>query len=344
MIKKLMKPFKIAKMPLFLFWIALILDALVFPAVQLILSYAQKYLVNAVEYQNTGLMRDVYILAMIIIFLVVVVNPLAEYFKDKAVHKYHANLQYEVSRRLLSFQHAFFEATHSGEVLTKLNSDMDQVIGIYRWSFHRFFLAIFYGFGAIILMFFLSWQMAVIVIAFAMFETWLITKLSGKMEELSRCIQEKISLTNEILLDIAKMTKLIRVFSIHKLIQKKYKEATADVVSESIKRNGHMLVIEGVSELLNAVNVVGILCLGILMYFMQIIDLGSVMAFLVLQDGITYMFQNLGGFIPDIHQGVASIERLLDLLDYPMEEDAKDIKPHPLNSGVTSGSRLPEPY
>lgn len=340
MIQKLMKPFQIAKMPLSIFAVALVLDALVFPVVQLILSYAQKYLVNAVEYQNTSLMRYVYILAIVIVFFVVVVNPLAEYFKDKAVHQYHANLQTEVSRRLLSFKHSFFEATHSGEVLTKLNSDMDQVIGIYRWSFHRFLLAVFYGIGSIVTMFFLSWQMAIVVIAFAIFETWLITKLSGRIQELSKYIQEKIGVTNEILLDIVKMTKFIRIFSIHKFIQKKYSEATTEVVNESVKRNNHILVIEGLSELLNAVNVVGILCFGIWMYFMQVVDLGSVMAFLVLQDGITYMFQNLGGVIPDIHQGTASIERLLGLLDYPMEKDA-DGPLQPLNNEVTiSGKNL----
>ncbi len=344
MIKKLMKPFKIARMPLFMFLAALVVDSLVFPVVQLILSFAQKYLVNAVEYHNTGLMRYVYLLAIIIIFLVVVINPLAEYFKDKAVHTYHANLQAEVCRRLLSFKHSFFETTHSGEVLTKLNSDMGEMISIYRWSFHQFLLAIFYGVGAIVMMFFLSWQMAVIVIVFAMFETWLITKLSSKIEELSRFIQEKIGVTNEILLDIVKMTKFIRIFSINKFIQKKYQEATTDVVIETVKRNHRMLVIEGISELLHAVNVVGILCLGIWMYFMQIIDLGSVMAFLVLQDGITYMFQNLGGFIPEVHQGVASMERFLDLLDAPME-DTQNINLQPLKGGVSiSGENLSFQY
>lgn len=177
--------------------------------------------------------------------------------------------------------------------------------------------------------------MAIIVIAFAIFETWLITKLSGRIQELSKYIQEKIGVTNEILLDIVKMTKFIRIFSINKFIQKKYNEATTDVVNESVKRNNHILVIEGISELLNAVNLVGILCLGIWMYFMQVVDLGSVMAFLVLQDGITYMFQNLGGVIPDIHQGAASIERLLDLLDYPMEQDSKGTQSPPLNNEVT---------
>lgn len=345
MIKKLMKPFQIARIPLSMFGIALVLDALVYPSVQLMLSYAQKYLVNAVEYQNTGLMRYVYILAVVIILLVVVVNPLAEYFKDKAVHQYHANLQSEISKRLLSFKSSFFEATHSGEVLTKLNSDMGQVIGIYRWSLHRFLLAVFYGVGSILVMFFLSWQMAIVVIAFAIFETWLITRLSGRIQDLSRYIQEKIGVTHEILLDIKKMSKFIRIFSINRLIQKKYNEATADVVNESIKRNNHILVIEGISELLNAVNVVGILCFGIWMYFLQVVDLGSVMAFLVLQDGITYMFQNLGGVIPEIHQGAASIERLLDLLDYPMEQDSKAIKFQPLSDEVTiSGKNLSFQY
>lgn len=345
MIKKLMKPFQITSIPLLMFGSALVLDALAFPAVQLMLSYAQKYLVNAVEYQNTGLMRYVYILAVVIIFFVVVVNPLAEYFKDKAVHQYHANLQSEVSRRLLSFEHSFFETTHSGEILTKLNSDIDQVIGLYRWSLHRFLLAIFYGIGSILMMFFLNWQMAIIVIAFAIFETWLITKLSARIQELSKYIQEKISITNEILLDIIKMMKFIRIFSVNKLIQKKYSEATTDVVNESVKRNNHILIIEGVSELLNAVNVVGILSIGIWMYFMQVIDLGSVMAFLVLQDGITYMFQNLGGVIPDVQQRVASIERLLDLLDYPMEKDVENINQRTRNNEVTiSGKNLSFQY
>lgn len=90
---------------------------------------------------------------------------------------------------------------------------------------------------------------------------------------------------------------------------------------------------------------VGVLCFGIWMYFLEVVDLGPVMAFLVLQDGITYMFQNLGGVIPDVHQGVASIERLLDLLDYPMEQDWKGTKSQPLNNEVTiSGKNLSFQY
>ena len=57
------------------------------------------------------------------------------------------------------------------------------------------------------------------------------------------------------------------------------------------------------------------------MYFLNYTDLGSVMAFLILQDGVTYMSLNLREFFGQIQQSRVNIQRVFEMLDQDIESD-----------------------
>ena len=46
---------------------------------------------------------------------------------------------------------------------------IDGVKSLFSWSFHRFFLAVFYGFGSIALMVCLCWQLAAVILILSFF-------------------------------------------------------------------------------------------------------------------------------------------------------------------------------
>jgi ATP-binding cassette subfamily B protein len=234
------------------------------------------------------------------------------------------NLRKFTVDKLLALPLPFFEQVHSGDIMTRVNSDLEAIGSIYSWSFFRFLLAVFYGLGSAFIMMFLSWQLAVLIIILAVAETWIIAKASLRIRENSKYIQEKTGLSNEMFLDIVKGIRFIRMFSIEHILNKKYRKVNEEVSAFTIQRNQRILLMNAISDLFNAVNLVGILSIGIVMYFMNYIDLGSVMAFLILQDGVSYMFYNLGEFFPSIQQALASVQRVFDILDEESETDYHD--------------------
>ena len=89
----------------------------------------------------------------------------------------------------------------------------------------------------------------------------------------------------------------------------------------SQKRNNVFLLLEALNSLYSMLNIVGVLVIGIFLYLNQMTDLGTVMAFLVLQDGVSYMFQNIGSYFPSIQQSLICIERLEEIYSLKEEDD-----------------------
>lgn len=336
-IQLVLKPLRTVEMPRPVYWVSLIVDGMIFPLVQILLSITQKNLVNAIEFRDSSLMAVVYMLSIAILILVMLINPLAEFFKDRSIHRFNQNLRRHMLEKLLSLPMSFYEKTHSGDIMTRVNSDLEAISNIYSWSFHRFLLAVFYGLGSVSVMIFLSWQLSLITLILAIVETWIIAKASLKIRENSQYIQEKTGLSNAMFLDIVKSIRFIRMYSIGNILSEKYKKVNNEVTACFIQRSKRILGMNAVSDLFNAVNLIGTLITGIVLYFMNYVDLGSVMAFLILQDGVSYMFENLGEFFPSVQQSAASVKRVFDILDMENEADQDseiESKPVPVYDGI----------
>lgn len=200
-------------------------------------------------------MNGVYMLSAVVFILIFLVNPLAEYYKEK------------------------------------------NVSGMVRKLKDRFFLAVFYGFGSIVLMVCLCWQLSVVILFLAFFEIFCMSKASVRIRKLSKEIQEGKAGGNHIYFTVLKCLKCIRMLSLHDIMYEKFSRINTEIAELQIKRGVHITGMNAVSDFFSAVNLLGTLFAGIVLYFGGYTDLGSVMAFLVVQDGITYMFSNLKDFL-----------------------------------------------
>jgi ABC-type bacteriocin/lantibiotic exporter with double-glycine peptidase domain len=166
----------------------------------------------------------------------------------------------------------------------------------------------------------LSWQLAIIIIVIAVLETLIMFKVSEKIKNYSQNIQGKIAKANELFIDIMKALRFIRVNSISNLMLKKYSSVSESVVKYDTKRNTRYLFMNALSDLFKAINLVGVFFIGIYLNYLGAIDLGTLMAFLILQDGVSYMINNLSSFFGSIQQSAASIERVIETINNDTEE------------------------
>lgn len=302
--------------------LALMADVLVFPLAQVFTSFSEKWLVNAIEFHDRLYMNGVYILSIVVFILIFFVNPLTEYYKEKNVSRMVRRLKDRMTDQQLHFPLAYYANADSGRILVQMTDDIDGVKNLFSWSFHRFFLAIFYGFGSIALMVYLCRQLAVVILVLAFFEIFCMSKLSVKIKKLSKEIQDGKAGGNNLYSAFLKCLKCIRMLSLHDIMYEKFTKINAEIAKQQIKRGARIAEMNVVNDFFSAVNLLGVLFAGIILYFGGYVDLGSVMAFLVVQDGITYMFNNLKDFFASLQQHIVNIKRVYEIIDNdPVPED-----------------------
>lgn len=305
--------------------LALMIDAMVFPLAQVFTSFSEKWLVNAVEFHDSLYMNGVYILSTVIFILIFFVNPLAEYYKEKNVSGMIRSLKDRMTDRLLHFPLEYYTNVDSGKIIVWMTSDIDGVKALFSWSLHRFFLAVFYGFGSVVLMFWLCWQLSIIILILAFFEILGMSKVSVRIQKLSREIQEGKAGGNNLYSAFIKCLKCIKMLSLHDIMYEKFLGVNTEITELQIKRGSHIARMNVVNDFFSAVNLLGVLFAGIILYFGGYVDMGSVMAFLVVQDGVTYMFGNLKDFFATLQQYVINIKRVYEVIDNDLMQKEKDI-------------------
>lgn len=305
--------------------LALMIDAMVFPLAQVFTSFSEKWLVNAVEFHDSLYMNGVYILSTVIFILIFFVNPLAEYYKEKNVSGMIRSLKDRMTDRLLHFPLEYYTNVDSGKIIVQMTSDIDGVKAFFSWSLHRFFLAVFYGFGSVVLMFWLCWQLSIIILILAFFEILGMSKVSVRIQKLSREIQEGKAGGNNLYSAFIKCLKCIKMLSLHDIMYEKFLGVNTEITELQIKRGSHIARMNVVNDFFSAVNLLGVLFAGIILYFGGYVDMGSVMAFLVVQDGVTYMFGNLKDFFATLQQYIINIKRVYEVIDNDLMQKEKDI-------------------
>ena len=220
--------------------LALMADALVFPLAQVFTSFSEKWLVNAVEFHDRLYKDGVYILSIVVFILIFFVNPLAEYYKEKNVSRMVRSLKERMADQLLHFPLAYYANADSGRILLQMTDDIDGVKSLFSWSFHRFFLAVFYGFGSIALMVCLCWQLAAVILILSFFEIFCMSKISVKIQKLSKEIQDGKAGGNNLYSAFLRCLKCIRMLSLHDIMYEKFSRINAEIAKLQAKRGSHI--------------------------------------------------------------------------------------------------------
>ena len=196
----------------YFFW--LFVDAMIFPLEQICVGLMQKFLVNAVEYRDRRYMLYLIWLAIAILLMVFVLNPLADCMKEYAMQIYDRNIRELALDGLLTCDFSFFEKYQTGEVMTRFRDDLKKIPYIYTETVFRLLLGVFYGGGSLIIMFTFCWQLSIVVIVLCIFESYLVAILSKEIVRKTELLQKTVDKKQQILLDLIGNLRFIKIFCI----------------------------------------------------------------------------------------------------------------------------------
>lgn len=228
---------------------------------------------------------------------------------------YTRNLRELTLDRLLTCEFTFFEKYQTGEVMTRLRDDLNKISYIYTETVFRFLLGVFYGGGSLFIMFLFCWQLSIVVIVLCVFESYLVTVISKEIERKTELFQKITDKKQQILFDLIRNLRFIKIFSITSWVGNKFQESVEKTVEEKLDINKTNVLLKILGEVFNALNLILIFGFGVALYLRGKIDLGSLMAFLFLQDGISYMLGNFRDFFSGMNAQSVSCKRVNELLE-----------------------------
>lgn len=314
---------KITPFPRVQYTIGLLVEGLMFPLLQIFLGLMQKYLINAVEYNTMHYMTYVYGMAVAVLIMVLLFNPLGKFLKERAIWVFEKNLKEKMMENLLSFRYSVYETYQTGDLITRIRDDLEALPNIYLSSYVKLLLGVFYGVGSAIVLMILNWQLSIAIIVLGMVETFTMAKISEKLTQLNEDLQKITSSQNQTFFDIIQSISFIKMASIRGLLEKRYKQVNDESAKQKVSINKVTIALNIVNNFFVAFNLLFILSMGIVMYLVHIVDLGTVMSFLFLQDGISYMIFNVREFLSGTKSQIVHYNRVIELMNQEKEDIAK---------------------
>lgn len=309
------------RLPLYL--ITTIIDAaIVSVCLNIVLAFISKNVFNAAVKGDINLIIKGITIAGVSFLIGATLRPFMGYISKKCVRKTMTDIRVKVYKSLCNSDLQSLEKYHSGDLTSRIINDMGSIEDIYASQVFNLAFACVNGIIAVAAIFMLQWILGIIVLILGIITLLVCKKFNHTTKEISDTIQQQTGTMNERLVDIIQGITVTKIFSLEDIVQHFYSEKNHELCKNMFKRdciNGKFL---SVNFLFSFINEIGVLCIGVFMAMNGMIDMGTIIAVILLQGNANYMFNNINSFMINIQKSLAGANRVIELLDLPVEADA----------------------
>lgn len=287
----------------------------------IVLAYIIKDVINAIAYGSILLMKRAFYIAIGSFLIAFILQPLFQYSYKCCVRKTMGNIRISVFKHMEDLTVKNFEGRHTGDLITRMTNDIDTIQEIYMTHMPMLTFAFIHGAVAMISMFLMNWQFAIIANVIGLVSVLISTFFSKPLRKTGDDVQRRMGGMTQRLIDISDGFMETKMFNIEEKIFDKYENENRDLNTAVIKRGKIQSVLEVINSSYGTLKTIGILALGLYMSMKGKIDVGTIAAMLHLQGNASFLFENIGQFIAGIQGSLAGACRVFELLNSSTESD-----------------------
>jgi ATP-binding cassette, subfamily B, bacterial len=324
--KDLLRVYSMTGKWLFPYCLSILITGIANPSIKVLFAFAYKKAVNAIEYRQIELFTTACIFVVLSIVIQCIIEPIANCYNGCKVNQIIYDIKKEVFKHVEKLPMSYYDKNHSGDVMSRLNSDMDNFEPIYRGNTRNIIQVIIYGLGSIVCMFLLDVKLTIICILLSAFSGITNSLFNRKLREVSDKKQQQVSTLLQSFMTLFDGINIAKIYQKSNVIYKKFtkeNDLMQEIEIENKRINSEK---ETLTYLLNMLSKIGIFFIGLYFALQGKLDIGSVMSIIVLQEGISNMFVNLGGFMASMQGNLAGVRRIFELLEEKEEPVKYDIK------------------
>lgn len=250
-----------------------------------------------------------------------------------------ARLRMRVMTHLFHLPMSYFEGHHTADSIQKLCFNVEDIKTSLANRHSRFISPIIVGVSAIVIILLLDPVIGLMVLALSIISVRINMILSKPLRSMAVRIQKFLAACTESLTDILAGIDIIKMFPGARIMVTRYSDANADVEAQTMKRFRRMSDVQAVEWVFGFLSNIVILLIGVFMSFVGLVDFGTVVAILSLQDMVSYFLRNIGSAWGSLIDSFVLADRVFEILDQPVAPESYR------NDGIEMGvSSLKEDY
>lgn len=239
------------------------------------------------------------------------------YLISAATQKIAVRLRNDLYSHLQSLSLSFFERTKVGHLISRMTNDIGLIQGAAP-QIVQIVSAPLMIFGSTVILFIWNWRLALISIVILPFVSYTITKIGRGMRGLTDLLQIRLADVAAILQETLSGVRIVKSFGMEDYETSRFADENQQTYRAAMR------AVRRSAALSPTVEVIGITGLAFVLWYggnmvatesMPGFTTGSLVAFLVLLQGIATSAKNLARLHVTYHQTMAGAQRVFDVLD-----------------------------
>lgn len=246
-------------------------------------------------------------------------------------------LRQDIEAKLNRLPLSHFDTRQRGDLLSRTTNDVDNVQQAMQQAFSSLFLSVLTVIGIVGMMFWLSWQLALIALIALPVAGVVVGAIGKRSQQLFTAQWRETGRLNAHIEESFTGHELVTVFGRQEDMAARFDERNEAMYEASFKAQFFSGMIMPIMQWVNWLGYVGIAVVGGLRVANGQMTLGAVTAFIQYSREFNQPLGQVAGMANMLISGVASAERIFELLDEP-EETEPDGLPH---ESASERDRLP---
>ena len=241
------------------------------------------------------------------------------YLVQKLGQKITADIREDLFTHVTSLAVRFFDQTPVGKLITRLTSDVESLGDVFSTGAVGIVSDLLSMVVIVGLMFSIQWQLASLLIFILLPITWLIIYFQQRYRRANYKTREELSVLNSQLQENIVGINIVQLFRREKFNVELFRAANQRYVKELDISIWYDSAVSATLEWVGLIAIAGVLWLGGWLLLDQQISFGILSAFILYAQQFFEPLRNFAEKFTVIQSGFTAIERVVDILDEPIE-------------------------
>lgn len=266
------------------------------------------------------------------IVIVVILQFIFRIFINCLQEKIQARLEMQYKTQLfnsiLSKKHEKITGYHSGELMTRLTSDVAIVSEGVATILPTVVSAVARLVCAVVALIMLDWIFAVAFTVAGALVFLMLTLIRGKLKSFHKKAQATDGKTRSFMQECIENLLAVKVFSVNSKIEAQAKDLQNENFKIKMKRRNYAVLGHAVYNFIFSAGYLFALIYGGIKILNKTLSYGSLSAILQLVNNVQVPFMSLSGVMPKYYSMIASAERIMEIEDIESEKTGEQIDAH----------------
>ncbi|QYX31933.1 ABC transporter ATP-binding protein [Sphaerospermopsis torques-reginae] len=275
-----------------------------------------EFIKNRSLYEGLTIIQGLFLITIIIKLLL---TGYQGYLVQKLGQKITAEIRKDLFHHVTSLAVKYFDRTPVGKLITRITSDVESLGDVFATGAVGIFADLFSMLLIIGFMFSIQWQLAILLLLILLPISWLIIYFQKQYRQANYKTREELSKLNSQLQENIVGVNVVQLFRREKFNAELFRETNKKYVAEVDTSIWYDSSVSATLEWVSLIAIAGVLWVGSLLILRDNLSFGILSAFVLYGQKLFFPLQNFAEKFTTIQSGFTAIERVVNLLDEPIE-------------------------